>query len=309
MTFAVPVTFRESTLLATIMVAASAAMFGLVPLFARGLTEAGLSAPAISFFRYLLAGAVLSPFLVLRGPGRSATLWGLGAGASMGLGWVGYVEALSSMSVSTAGVFYMTYPLFTVLIGWLGFRDPPGIRTIFASILILSGALVATGGTGETLPAAKTLAFALMAPASFGLAINILARKLIAIPPLSRIPCVSLGAVLALLPLISGLPADDVVPQGLDAWTLLLGLAIFTALVPQLIYVVYSPRIGASASAMAGSSELPTMFLIGWLVLGESLTPAHILAGSLVITAIVITPPRRSGKVTLHMARDRRLGR
>ena len=294
----------QGVLLATFMVATSAAMFGMVPLFARSLTEAGIAAPAIAFFRYLLAAAVLSPFLIWRGPARSASLWGLLAGAAMGVGWVGYVEALEVMSVSTVGVFYMTYPLFTVLIGWLGFRDPPGIRTIFAALLILAGAVIATGGSGETLPAARTLAFALMAPVSFGLAINILARKLIAIPPLARIPCVSVGALLGLLPLVSGLPLEAVFPVATSDWLLLVGLAVFTALVPQLIYVVYSPRIGASASAMAGSTELPTMFLIGWLVLGETLTPAHILAGALVITAIVITPVRRSGKVSQHLARE-----
>ena len=281
-------------------------MFGLVPLFARGLTEAGMSGPAISFFRYLLAALVLSPFLVVRGPGRGASLWGLLAGASMGLGWVGYVEALEVLSVSTAGVYYMTYPLFTVLIGWLGFRDPPGIRTLFAASMILTGAIVATGGTDETLPGARAFAFALMAPASFGLAINILARKLVAIPPLSRIPCVCLGALIALLPLIVSMPVAQVFPGETSGWLLLLGLSVFTALVPQLIYVIYSPRIGASASAMAGSTELPTMFLIGWLVLGETLSLAHIAAGALVITAILITPVRRSGKVTQHLAREDR---
>ena len=46
------------------------------------------------------------------------------------------------------------------------------------------------------------------------------------------------------------------------------------------------------------------MFLIGWLVLGETLSPAHILAGALVVTAILITPVRRSGKVSQHLARE-----
>ena len=298
----------DGVVLATVMVALSSAMFGFVPLFARGLTDAGVAPPAIAFGRYLLAAVVLSPFLVVRGVGRSASLWGLVAGASMGIGWVGYVEALEVLSVSTAGVYYMTYPLFTVLIGWIGFRDPPGIRTVFAGCMILAGALIATGGTGETLPGVRTLAFALMAPASFGLAINILARKLIAIPPLSRIPCVCFGALLGLLPLIATLPVAALVPSEASGWLLLLGLSIFTALMPQLIYVIYSPRIGASASAMAGSSELPTMFIVGWLLLGETLTPAHVLAGALVVTAILITPVRRSGKVSQHLARDGRSG-
>ena len=49
---------------------------------------------------------------------------GLGlSGVSVGLGWVGFVSA--SVPVSTVGVLYMTYPVFTLIIGWIWFRDVP----------------------------------------------------------------------------------------------------------------------------------------------------------------------------------------
>ncbi len=48
---------------------------------------------------------------------------------------------------------------------------------------------------------------------------------------------------------------------------------------------------------MAGSVELPTMFIIGFMVFGESIGMIQILSGLLVMTAIVITPAISSRRV------------
>jgi drug/metabolite transporter (DMT)-like permease len=48
----------------------------------------------------------------------------------MGVGWVGYVRAVEIAPVSTAGILYMTYPVFTLLIAWLVFGDRPGRRAV-----------------------------------------------------------------------------------------------------------------------------------------------------------------------------------
>ena len=51
-----------------------------------------------------------------------------------------------------------------------------------------------------------------------------------------------------------------------------------------------------------GSVELPTMFAVGWLTFGKSITPVQAVAGFLVLTAIVITPASRATTVAAEMA-------
>jgi drug/metabolite transporter (DMT)-like permease len=185
------------------MIGLASVLFGLIPLFARGLTEAGIAPAAVSMFRYLVPLIVFLPFLRVRGRLGRATAWGSFSGFVVGLGWVGYVMALTLMPVPVAGVLYMTYPLLILVIGWALFADRPHPRSALGGLLILVAARTvawhairaeasATFGLGAVL-------LALAAPLGFGLGVNVLTHKLVALPPISRIASFSLGSVVGLL--------------------------------------------------------------------------------------------------------------
>lgn len=260
-----------------------------------------MSAPTIAFYRYLTAALVLLPFLLRLGrEHRAAVAWGTGSGAVMGLGWIGYVSALEAAPVAAVGVFYMSYPVFTLLIGWGVFGDRPGRRAALGAALILAAVLAAAPSDGEPISAWAILA-ALAAPFGFGCAINVLTRKLAGVPPLSLMAIVSGGAVLGLSPLVVLVDGAGVLPSSVDEDVLILGVTVATALLPQLLYVVHAPAIGPTRTAMAGSVELPTMFAVGWLMFGEALTFKQVAAGALVLMAIVVTPTRRVQNVTSRL--------
>ncbi len=279
-------------LIATVTATLAAVGFGMVPFFAKTLTDGGMAAQAVAFYRYVLVAIVLLPFLSIRPGAWSTTVWGILCGAAMGIGWTGYVKAIETIPVSTVGVLYMTYPIFTVLIAWVWFRQPPSLLSIFAAVIVIVAAVIAT--TPVAVRAEESFAFliALTAPITFGFAINVLVTKLAGILPLSRIASVALGAVLGLLPLIVPLGFDNLLPESAIDWWMIVGIAIITALIPQLLYVVSAPRIGAAKSAMAGSAELPTMFLVGWLAFGETIGSPQLIAAAMILTAVVITPVR-----------------
>jgi drug/metabolite transporter (DMT)-like permease len=130
--------------LATLGVIAASIGFGLVPYFARTLTAEGMAPHAIAFFRYAFAASMLLPFVWRARARWRALAWGLFAGLGMGVGWVGYVRAVEIVPVSTAGILYMTYPVFTLLIAWLVFGDTPGRRAVTASLMIVVAAVLAT---------------------------------------------------------------------------------------------------------------------------------------------------------------------
>ena len=128
---------EDDTLLPSVLVVFACVCFGTIPYFAKSLTDAGMASYAVAFYRYGLSALVLTP-LLLRLPRAQfrILLWGIASGIGTGLGWVGYVEAIKTVPVSTAGVLYMTYPVFTLLIGWLWFGDTPSRRAFLAALLV-----------------------------------------------------------------------------------------------------------------------------------------------------------------------------
>jgi drug/metabolite transporter (DMT)-like permease len=288
--------------LATLGVIAASIGFGLVPYFARTLTAEGMAPHAIAFFRYAFAAVVLLPFVWRARAQWKALAWGLVAGFGMGLGWVGYVRAVEIVPVSTAGILYMTYPVFTLLIAWLMFGDTPGRRAIAAALMIVAAAALATSPDAVTPDQVPALILSLAAPLGFGFGINVLVHKLTVIDPLARIATVSLGSVLGLLPLMAATPAAALFPASAPGWWLVAGIAFGSALIPQLLYTVAAPVIGTARTAIAGSFELPTMFLVGWFAFAEPVGVTQWIACAIVISAIALTPGRSIRSVAANIA-------
>ncbi len=277
--------------------------FGLVPYFGRSLTEQGMAPFAVAFYRYVLAAIVLLPILLRQAKAWREVLWGLVAGVVMGLGWIGYVTALETLPVSTVGVLYMTYPVFTVIVAWFLFGDRPTRRALIASGLILLAATIAGNPSAVPVNQLPAFLFSLAAPLGFGFGICVLVHRLSRIPPLARIASVSLGSFLGLVPLMLMSDADQILPKDANDWFLIAGIAIVSALVPQLIYSVCSPIIGTSRTAVIGSVELPTMFAVSVFAFGEQLTLPQTIACVLIVSAIILTRSRATRNVTTNIAK------
>lgn len=277
--------------LATFAIALAAIGFGLVPFFARGLADAGASPPLIALARYGTAALLLSPLLLQRKTFDAAILWALGTGLGVGIGWIGYVEALRHAPVASVGVIYMTYPLFALIAAWLLLRQKPGPRSVLGACLILGAALLAMGPDLAGAGAPMALLISLSAPLTFGAGIAVLAGKLQTLTPLERVFYVTLGSALGLFPLVVGTGSVTAISIDMPLIILFLGLAFVTALLPQLLFVAAAPYAGTARTAMAGSIELPVMFLVGLAAFGEPITGSQIAAGVLVLIAIVLTPP------------------
>ncbi|MEQ9260605.1 MAG: DMT family transporter [Roseovarius sp.] len=277
-----------SMALAALGVLLASILFGLVPYFSRGLTEGGLAPHAIAFYRYILAAVFLLPFLWWERARWPELLMGAFSGLLMGLGWMGYVIALNGAPVSTVGVLYMTYPVFTLLVAWLLFKDRPGKRGIVSALLIVLAAAVASSPAAVSPEQLPLLVLSLAAPFGFGFAICVLVYKLTVISPLARIASASVGGILGLLPLMLTSAPQEVLPGDAAQWVLVAGIGLGTALVPQLIYVVSTPVVGAARASVLGSVELPTMFVVGLVAFGEPIGPSQMLGCVLVVGAIAL---------------------
>jgi drug/metabolite transporter (DMT)-like permease len=262
-------------------------LFATTAYFGRVLQEMGLAPPAIAFYRFALTALVLAPFVRLDRPRRAASAWAFGAGMAMGLGWVGWVEALNHLPVAETGVLFMTYPLFTIALAALLFGERPTRKAFLAAGLVIAAALVATPLTGRGAALLPVL-LALAAPLSYGLLLNILARRVGGLPPLGTVATVAAGALAGILPLVLALDADRIVPADGATVATLLVFSLATALLPQFLFVHFVPQVGAVRTAMAGSVELPTMFLIGAVAFAEPVAAGHAVAALLILAAIAI---------------------
>ncbi|MEQ8603105.1 MAG: DMT family transporter [Marivibrio sp.] len=278
---------------ATVVIASTAVCFGLVPLFARELQALGISSSAIALYRYAFSAAVMLPFLPRAREKRGEAWMLFGAGLAMGLGWIAYLEAIKHAPVAAAGVVYMSYPLFAVLFAWALAGQKPGARALAAGALVLAAAalvldLDALGGGS-----ALALLWSLPAPIGFGLIVVVLSVLVRRLTVLERMACGMTGALAGLAPITMTQGVAAAVPANLDGYLLVAGIGLITALIPQLLYTLAAPKVGAARSAAAGSMELPTMFAIGWIAFGETIGARELGAAVLVLGAVFLSPAVR----------------
>ncbi len=283
----------DATRVSTLAVALTAILFGLVPLFARELQAEGVGAASIALSRYVLSAAVLLPFLPLARAKRGEGLLLGVAGMAMGLGWIGYLQAIESGPIAAAGVIYMSYPLFCLAFAWLLLGQRPTGRAVLAGLMILlaAGLLLDTGGLAPG--AALALLWSLPAPASFGFIILVLCALTPNLTPLEKLAAGMTGSTLGLAPMALMQDAGAMLPQTAEGWAWIAGLGLVTALLPQLIYTIAAPRLGAARASAAGSFELPTMLAIGWIAFGETVGLRGAVASGLVLAAIALSPAIR----------------
>lgn len=278
----------------TMILLATAVCFGLVPLFARSLQEIGTGSATISFYRFGFGALVLLPCLPLTREKRNkAFLLGV-SGLLMGLSWIGYLESIKVASIAAAGIIYMSYPAFTMLFAWLLVGQRPTLRGLIAALMILAAASFNFSPNSVSPAGLVTLLWALPAPIAFGFLIVVVSCCIRRLGVPERMACISLGATLGLAPLALGSCTRPLFFGEPEHWFAIGGIALFTALVPQLLYVYAAPRVGPSRSAAAGSFELPTMIIVGWLAFGELVGWREMLAAGLIIAAVLVAPVIRT---------------
>jgi len=141
---------------------------------------AGVIAPgAIGFYRWVLAGALLTPFMlpalcrqwrgVLPHLGKLAVLGGLGMALYQGLSYV----AAETTTATHMGIITSTIPLLTIVVASLLLRERPSAAVVAGGLVSLAGLailvgegdpvrLLAVGGSrGDLLMALAALSYAL----------------------------------------------------------------------------------------------------------------------------------------------------
>lgn len=287
----------------------AAATYGMNPLFALPLYEAGMNPESVLFFRYLFAIPVLGAMIKLRGRDfklkRKEVFPLIIMGLLMALSSLTLFQSYNYMEAGIASTLLFVYPIMVALIMAFLFKEKLTLQTILCIILALGGiALLYKGEDGSTL---SLLGVLLVIVSALSYAIYFVAANR---PLLREIATLKLtfyvlvfGFSLFLVRVDFGASLHVV-----DTWYLwgnLLALAVFPTAISFLCTTQAIQYIGSTPTAILGALEPLTAVFFGVTVFGESLTVRVGCGIMMIVFAVTIIVA--GSNVTTYLVRFRKL--
>ena len=267
--------------------------YGLNPLFAKPLMEAGASTEAILFFRYGIAVLLLGAYLVLKKESfrinlrQAGVLLGLGLLFSSSSAFL--FEAYKYIASGLATTLVFLFPVMVAIIMVL-LKVVPSWPVWLSIAATFAGVMIMTGGSGSEPVNPTGVWFSIAAAFFYALFIVIINRsKAIASIPNSILTFYALLAGTVFFLTRCALKGEELM-AGLDGfmpWVNLIGLAVLPTIVSTAGLAVATRNIGATKASVLGVFEPITAILVGTVVFGEVLTP-NIIAGIL-ISVVAVT--------------------
>lgn len=267
--------------------------YGLNPLFAKPLMDAGASTEAILFFRYGIAVLLLGAYLVLKKESfrinlrQAGVLLGLGLLFSSSSAFL--FEAYKYIASGLATTLVFLFPVMVAII-MVFLKVVPSWPVWLSIAATFAGVMIMTGGSGSEPVNPTGVWFSIAAAFFYALFIVIINRsKAIASIPNSILTFYALLAGTVFFLTRCALKGEELM-AGLDGfmpWVNLIGLAVLPTIVSTAGLAVATRNIGATKASVLGVFEPITAILVGTVVFGEVLTP-NIIAGIL-ISLVAVT--------------------
>ena len=267
--------------------------YGLNPLFAKPLMNAGASTEAILFFRYGIAVILLGAYLLLKKENFRITLKQAGVLFSLGLLYTAsstfLFEAYKYIASGLATTLVFLFPAMVAII-MVFLKVVPSWPVWLSIAATFAGVMIMTGGAGTETINPVGVWFSIASAFVYALFIVIINRSKV----ISSIP----NSLLTFYALLTGtfffigrcLFSGADLMAGIDggmAWCNLIGLAVLPTIVSTASLAVATRNIGATKASVLGVFEPITAILVGTMVFGEALTP-NIIAGIL-ISIVAVT--------------------
>ncbi len=273
----------------------AAVFFATLAIVAKIAYARGLAPLEVLFLEKGLATLMLFPVLQYWRPGLLRLTWGqwrqvivlsLFGGTLASLGFFG---ALQYIEAGVATILLFTNPVVVLLLVRFWAREtlqPLHLASLAACLLggVLVLDLLDLGGVA--LPAAG-IAFGLLSSVGLGF-LTFYSQRVIqsGIDPLAAVAGGNLVTTVALFPFLSpGFLWDGTMDTSL--WFLLLFMALFSSVIPSLLWFFGIRLIGAGRASILASFELPCTVFLAWIILREQLVPLQLLGGALVLSGVL----------------------
>jgi len=276
---------REGLLLCLL----SAAGFAAMPIFARQAYATGIELTPLLALRFVMAAAMLWALVLLRRRPLGSPR-GLVLGAALGFGGYAlqaglYFGAIQRIDVGLASLLLYAYPSLVTLAAFALRRESPTRRKLGALALASSGVLLVLAGGGTGAIDWLGVAMALACAGFYTVFILGSERASAKTPAVPFAASVATGAAVTFA--IAALFTGGVHASGEGVmWAAV--IALFSTVMPIVMFVAGLARVGASTAAIASTVEPALTVALAWIVLGETLGPLQLAGGALVLSAVVL---------------------
>jgi drug/metabolite transporter (DMT)-like permease len=273
---------------------ASAAAFGGMGVFGKLAYDEGATVGTLLATRFVLAAGLFWLFVAWSGGGRvlrglsrrdiaiALALGGIGYGAQAG----GYFAALERLDASLLALLVYTFPVMVTVTAIALGREPASRRTTGALALASAGLILVLAGAAAGALEPLGTALALGAAAVYSAYILISEGVAERLGPLALGTLVCTGAATTLT--LAGLAGGDLDPGGVSAtgFVWLGGLALVSTVGAIALFFAGLRRVGPAAASILSTLEPLVTVALAFAVFGESLGPAQLAGGALVLLAV-----------------------
>jgi drug/metabolite transporter (DMT)-like permease len=274
---------------------ASAAAFGAMGVFGKLAYDEGATVGTLLAARFGLAALLLWLVVIVTDRARglrsiarrdvaiALALGAVGYGAQAG----GYFAALERLDASLLAMLVYTFPVMVTVTSIALRREPASRRTVAALVLASTGLVLvlagAAAGAMDALGTALGLGAAVVYTGYILISEGIAAR----LGPLALSTLVCTGAATTLT--LAALAGGDLDPASVSAtgfgW--LGGLAVVSTVGAIALFFAGLRRVGPSAASILSTLEPVVTVALAFAAFGESLGPAQLAGGALVLSAVL----------------------
>lgn len=289
----------------------AAATYGMNPLFALPLYEAGMNPDSVLLLRYLVAIPILGLMLLWRGRNFRLKRRELPPIISLGLLFslssLTLFQSYNYMDAGIASTLLFIYPILVAIIMATLFKESLSKQTILCIIVTICGiALLYSNDDGSTLSIMGVL---LVLASAISYAIYIVGINKTSLRNVATLKVSFYVLTFGSLLFISRLfvTRDFQIPPSGEwrLWVNVLCLAIFPTVLSLVCTTKAIQYIGATPTAILGVLEPVTAVIIGVFVFGEVITSR--IAIGLLLIIIPVTFVISDGNITLHLTRFRKM--
>ena len=288
--------------------AISAVTYGMNPLFALPLYDAGMDLFSVLFFRYLIAIPILAVMLKIRRRDFSIEKKDI-----MPLIILGILFALSSitlfssyhhMDAGIASTILFVYPIIVALIMFIFFKEKISSKTIACIAVALVGiALLCKSGEGAVV-STKGILFVLGSALSYSIYIVMVNKSRIKKMATIKVTLYVLAVgwiIFALRALASGVLTTPPAEKWW-LWANIIALSVFPTVISLICTTKAIQYIGSTPTAILGVLEPVTAVFFGIVVFNEVMTTRIAIGLILVITSVTfVVAGGNIGKILLRL--------
>ncbi len=272
----------------TALVAIAAVSFGSVAILGKLAYSLNIPLATLLAARFGIAALVLWIIVASLRPKlvpRAKLPVALGLGLLLFVQTVAYFTTLRMIPAALTSLLLFTFPaLVTIVDHFLGYRltmlrGGTVAMALFGTFLVVAAPVEALSPEG--------IACGLLTAAIYSVYILVASRALRGMPPLATTATMVTTAAVAfaVYALVAG---DRPPPLAAASGLVMLGIAVFSTVIPILLQSIGMPEIGSSRAAVIGTLELVTTVILAAFVLHEHVSAIQILGGGLIVASIAV---------------------